>query len=287
MSGIPASVALRAAGSPRAPRRVPGAWPASLSPRAPGRLALAVVAALWLGGCATPGSTTENDPWEHLNRKVFWFNERLDEYALEPVARGWDAITTPRVQRSVDDFFSNLVGPLHALNNAGQGKLADAGLELVRFVVNTTVGVLGFFDPATGWGLPDRPEDLGQTLAVWGLPSGPYLVLPVFGPSNPRDTAGLVGDVLVYNEIWDVGADWALGTRVVDVVNTRAQLLQPLREARQASVDFYTFVRNAYLQRRRTAIEGEMPQAPPATQQANDDFYDEDIATEPDDAPQP
>ena len=192
-----------------------------------------------------------------------------------------------RVQRSVDDFFTNLAGPLHAVNNAGQGKFGDAGLELARFVVNTTVGLLGFFDPATGWGLPDHPEDFGQTLAVWGVPSGPYLVLPIFGPSNPRDTVGLAGDVVVYNEVWDVEAEVLLSSRIVDVVNTRAELLQPLREARQASVDFYIFVRNAYLQRRRIAIEGEMAQMPPATQQANDDFYDEDLATEPDDAPQP
>jgi len=250
-------------------------------------LALPCVAALLLGGCATPGTTSEDDPWEGMNRKVFWFNEQLDEYALEPTARGWNAITTPRVQRSVDDFFTNAAAPVHLLNNLLQAKFEDAGIETLRFVVNTTLGVLGFFDPATDMGLADHPEDFGQTLAAWGVSSGPYLVLPIFGPSNPRDTVGLVGDVVTYDTVWDVDDAVLIGSRVVDVVNTRALLLQPAREARQASLDFYVFVRNAYLQRRRIAIEGEMAQQPAETQQANDDFYDEDLATEPDDAPQP
>jgi phospholipid-binding lipoprotein MlaA len=255
--------------------------------RAPSALLLACAAALAAAGCATPGETSEADPWEGFNRRIFWFNEQLDEYALEPVARGWDAMTSPRVQRSVDDFFNNLAMPVHLVNNVAQGKLGDAGIELARFVVNTTVGLLGFFDPATGWGLPDKPEDFGQTLAVWGLPSGPYLMLPIFGPSNPRDTVGLVGDGITYEAAYDEAGEVMLGARVIDIVNTRAQLLQPLREARQASVDYYVFVRNAYLQRRRIAIQGQLEQQTPAEQHETDDFYDEDLATEPADAPQP
>ncbi len=255
--------------------------------RASRMLLLPCVAALPLVGCAAPGTTSEADPWEGMNRKVFWFNEQLDDYVLEPTARGWNEITTPRVQRSVDDFFTNAAAPVHVLNNLLQAKFEDAGTETLRFVVNTTLGIVGFFDPAKDMGLIERPEDFGQTLAVWGVSSGPYLVLPLFGPSSPRDTAGLVGDVVTYNAVWDVDDAVLIGSRVVDVVNTRAQLLQPLREARLASLDYYVFVRNAYLQRRRIAIEGEMAQQPAATQQANEDFYDEDLATEPDDAPRP
>jgi phospholipid-binding lipoprotein MlaA len=249
-------------------------------------LLLPCALALLLAGCATPGRTSEDDPWEAMNRRIFWFNLQLDEYALEPVARGWDAITSARVQRSVDDFFTNLAAPVHFLNNVAQGKLAGAGVEAARFVVNTTVGVLGFFDPATGWGMPDKPEDFGQTLATWGVPSGPFLMLPVFGPSNPRDTAGLAVDVVTYVNIWTANDEIRIGARVVDVVNTRALLLDALHEARAASLDYYVFVRNAYLQRRRIAIEGESAK-PVEEQQADEDFYDEDLATEPDDAPQP
>jgi phospholipid-binding lipoprotein MlaA len=236
-------------------------------------LALALIAgALALPGCAT-GATSDADPWEPMNRKVFWFNERLDALVLTPVALGWDAITTPPMQRAVDRFFTNLRFPIRLLNNVLQGELAGAGHETGRFVVNSTLGILGFFDPAEGWGLHAHPEDFGQTLAVWGVPSGPYLVLPLFGPSNPRDTAGLGGDIAFFGAAWDTDTYLPAAGFVLDVINGRAILLEPLKQAREASVDYYTFVRNAWLQRRRIAIEGEQ-----AVPKANgDDLYDDSL----------
>jgi phospholipid-binding lipoprotein MlaA len=235
--------------------------------------------AVLLGGCATPGATLESDPWEPMNRRIFWFNEQLDGYVLEPVAKGWDAITTPQVQRAVDRFFANMRFPVRLVNNLLQAELLGAAHETGRFVVNTTVGVLGLFDPAERWGLQAHPEDFGQTLAVWGISSGPYLVLPLFGPSNPRDTAGLVGDITVHESVWGMNPTWDTSDGLpatawaVSVVNARAILLEPLKQAREASVDYYVFVRNAYLQRRRIAIEGvqDVPQS------NGEDLYDDSL----------
>jgi phospholipid-binding lipoprotein MlaA len=122
------------------------------------------------------------DPLEPLNRKVFWFNDHVDRYVLEPVAKGWDRIAPDPVERSVSNFFVNLRSPVVVGNDLLQGKVKDGASDLGRFAVNTTVGVVGFFDYATRLGLPKHVEDFGQTLGWWGVPAGPYLVLPLLGP---------------------------------------------------------------------------------------------------------
>lgn len=140
------------------------------------------------------------------------------------------------------------------VNDLLQWKPKDAGVDVARFGVNTTVGVLGFFDPATGWGLERHDEDFGQTLGVWGVPSGPYLVLPFLGPSDPRDAGGLAVDSALSVTPWFV--DWWIlaAARVGETVNTRSLILDEVREAKRSSVDYYSFVRNAYFQRRRALI---------------------------------
>src|SRR5262249_28251117 len=145
-------------------------------------------------GCAAQSARPNNDPLEGMNRKVFWFNDKVDVYALEPVAKGWNWIAPDRVKQSVANFFQNLRFPIVTLNDLLQGKMVPAASDVGRFAVNTTVGVLGFFDPASGWGLEQHNEDFGQTLGWWHVPPGPYLVLPLLGPSSPRDAVGSLAD---------------------------------------------------------------------------------------------
>ena len=206
------------------------------------------------------------DPLEKVNRKIFWFNDKLDAYVLEPVARGWDRITPDPVQTSVSNFFLNARSPVVIINDLLQGKPRASATDVGRFAVNTTVGILGFMDPATKWGLERHNEDFGQTLGVWGILPGPYLMLPVFGPSNPRDTAGLVGDWAF--SIWPFFIDQyiLLGARVVDTVNARSLLLEEVKNAKEASVDYYTFVRDAYFQRRKALVSDN-------AETSNDELY--------------
>jgi phospholipid-binding lipoprotein MlaA len=222
-------------------------------------------------------ASADHDPIERFNRGVFWFNDTLDVYALEPVARGWDAIAPDAVQQSVSNFFRNLRFPVVLGNNLLQGKARPSAVTLARFMVNSTFGVAGLFDPARAWGLEPRPEDFGQTLGRWGTPSGAYLVLPLLGPSSVRDTGGLVVDYgLSVVPLFVNG--WApFGAGVLNSVNTRAQFLQQIRDAKEASLDYYVFVRNAYLQRRRAQIEDRVLDDQPGawTHGIDSDLYDD------------
>ena len=206
------------------------------------------------------------DPIEGVNRKVFWFNDKLDVYVLEPVARGWHKVAPDPVEHSVSNFFLNARSPIVIINDLLQGKPKDSGEDVARFAVNTTVGILGFMDPASRWGLERHNEDFGQTLGVWGIQPGPYLVLPVLGPSNPRDTVGLVGDWAF--SIWPFFVDQyiLLGARVVDTVNTRAQFLDEIKNIKETAVDYYVFVRDAYFQRRKALVSDN-------AETSNDELY--------------
>jgi phospholipid-binding lipoprotein MlaA len=189
------------------------------------------------------------DPIEQLNRDLFYANDGIDRHALEPIARGWEFITHPEVRLAIDRFFTNLRFPVRLVGALGQGRAAAAGVELLRFGVNSTVGVAGLFDPATGLGLGFHPEDCGQALAKWRVPQGPYLVLPVFNASTGRDSFGFVVDLaLVPTYLLPAGIGFGLS--MLDTINRRALALQDVRTARQASLDFYGFARSAYLERR-------------------------------------
>jgi phospholipid-binding lipoprotein MlaA len=202
---------------------------------------------------AAPNSSS-HDPLESVNRKIFWFNNQIDDYVLAPVATVWDKIMPQRVEKCLSNFFGNLRFPIVAGNGLLQGKFKQAGSDVGRFAVNTTIGLAGFFDPASGWGLEEHNEDFGQTLGYWGVGAGPYLVLPFFGPSNPRDTVGLAADSFSTVYPFFVEFIYLAAARGTDIINARAMVLQEVREFKAASFDYYVAVRNAYIQRRKALI---------------------------------
>jgi phospholipid-binding lipoprotein MlaA len=192
-------------------------------------------------------AASEDDPWESFNRPVFVFNDTLDTYALKPLAQGYQAVTPQFLEDGIHNMFSNVGEVGNLANNLLQGKVHAAGVDTSRLIFNTTFGVLGFFDIASKMDLRKSDEDFGQTFGVWGLNSGPYLVLPLLGPSTARDAVGKIPDSMLapYPYISDVPARNTL--RAVDVVQTRASLL-PLEKL--ITGDRYVFVRNAFLQNR-------------------------------------
>jgi len=197
---------------------------------------------------------TERDPLECVNRKIFWFNDKVDVYVLAPVARGWEKVSPHCVRTSVSNFFGNLRFPIVTVNDLLQGKVKDGASDVGRFAVNTTVGVLGLFDPASGWGLVKHDEDFGQTLGVWGVPPGAYLVLPLLGPSDPRDAAGFAVDYALSVTPFFIDEAILWGAQVADTVNARSFVLKQVEDAKASAFDYYVFVRNAYLQRRRALV---------------------------------
>lgn len=241
------------------------------------RPACVVALACVLAVCAARGAWAndhDHDPLEPVNRKIFWFNDHLDMWVLEPVARGWDKVAPDRVQRCVANFFGNLRFPIAFVNNILQAKPTRGVKQVGRFAVNTTVGVVGLFDPASDWGLEAYPEDFGQTLGWWGVPPGPYLVLPILGPSNPRDGIGLAADSAASVTPFFVDQFILLGASAVDAVNTRALFLQALEEAKRTAVDYYSFVRNAYVQRRARLVADRL--GPSASEQESLYYPDAD-----------
>jgi phospholipid-binding lipoprotein MlaA len=216
-------------------------------------LAVVVVA---LSGCATvdPAYRDPRDPLEGLNRAVYRFNEGFDRAILKPVARGYEAVVPAPVNRGVTNFFSNLDDVSSAINNLLQLKLNRAVSDLGRVVVNTTAGLLGVMDVASNINLPKYGEDFGQTLGAWGLPIGPYVVLPLLGPSSGRGVVGLVGDWYTYPLTY-VDSDVVLFSLLgLEAIDRRAGLLGASRVLEQAALDPYSFVRDAYLQKRRSDV---------------------------------
>jgi len=211
------------------------------------------------------------DPWQKMNRGIFWFNDRADVYVLEPVAKGWDIVMPERAETGISNFFANLRFPVVMANNLLQGKPGAAAIDVGRFMVNSTFGIAGLFDPATIWGLQRHNEDFGQTLGVWGVPPGPYLVLPLLGPSNPRDTAGIPVDYVLSVTPLFLNSYWWTGAGIVNIVNTRAQYLDEVRNAKEASLDYYVFARNAYYQRRAALVKDQKEESGNAP---TDDLYD-------------
>jgi phospholipid-binding lipoprotein MlaA len=214
------------------------------------------LALLWLTGCAAHNYRPDYDPLEPLNRKIFWFNDTVDVYVLEPAAKGWNFTFDRPTRRAISNFFQNLVFPVDGVNNLLQGKFKSSGIAAGRFLTNTTVGVLGFLDPASDWGMERQRADFGQTLGVWGIRPGPYLVLPFFGPSNVRDTVGLGGDYALGVATYFVPVYYLLGATAVNTVNARSLIVKEVEDIKAASVDYYVFLRNAYFQRRHTAVGG-------------------------------
>lgn len=209
------------------------------------------VAVLALAGCSTVQTPSKDDPWEGFNRTVYTFNDKLDQYALKPVAQGYVKVTPKPVQDSVTNFFANIGDVYNVANNLLQLKIADAVSDLMRIVINTVFGVGGLFDVATLAKLPKHNQDFGLTLGHYGVPPGPYLVLPLFGPSTVRDGVGLVPNYFINPLTYVDPAALSWGLYGLNVVSTRANLLGASDLLQGAAIDQYSFVRNAYLQRRR------------------------------------
>lgn len=243
----------------------------------PAKALLAAALILVTGACAHSGAEmrTDVDPWEPFNRSMYRFNESLDRVLIEPVARGYKAVIPSGARKGVGNVFRNLGEPTTIVNDLLQGKGNQAAHDFMRFVVNSTFGLFGWFDLATPLGMERNEEDFGQTFSVWGVPRGPYLVLPLVGPSTVTDGAGLIPSTLYTDPRTAAGntaETWAI--LAVDVVDTRARLLGASRVL-DLQLDPYVFRRESYLQRREQLVnDAESSVAD------EDDFFDEEYLDE-------
>ena len=217
----------------------------------------------------------EYDPWETLNTKFFEFNRQLDRWILKPVAKGYDFVVPNIVQIGVSNIFYNSRATPRFLNNMFQGKFKGAGIEVGRFLINTTVGIGGFFDVAQRLTLTTPEEDTGQTLGFYGVPPGPYLMVPILGPYTVRDLVGYAGDIALNPIYWLILPTMhnidsiptvvdideraltyaiSIGARATEVVNERSLNLEKFQGVEESTLDLYAAVRNAYLQKRAQAI---------------------------------
>ncbi len=222
-------------------------------------------------GNGSAGNGSAGDPWEGMNRRVFAFNEGLDRFLLEPVATGWDYAVPEVAQKSVGNFFDHLALPVRFANDLLQGKPWKAYETAWRIVINSVVGIGGLFDPATRWQVYKSDEDFGQTLGVWGVPPGPYWVIPVYGASSPRDAAGMLVDRTASAGGFFVPIYVSASAGVLDVVNDRAAVLEDIRAERESAFDFYTFVRSSYTQFRENRVRDRAEQD--EEDGADDDLY--------------
>jgi phospholipid-binding lipoprotein MlaA len=225
--------------------------------------ATVVLAALLGAGCASTGERDPRDPWEPLNRKVYRFNEVVDDALARPIATAYRDTFHEEIRSRVRNFFSNIGDLWIGANDFMQGKFFDGFEDWARFAFNSTIGLFGLHDVASDMGIEKRNEDFGQTLGWWGVGSGPYLVLPILGSSTLRDGAGTAVDISVdpldeFRPMSVRNSAWALR-----LVNTRADLLDASRILEQAALDKYVFQRDAYLQRRRNLVyDGQPPRQP-------------------------
>ena len=205
-----------------------------------------------LSSCSTTGSS-KNDPLEPMNRAIFQFNEVVDDNIFEPVAKTYKYITPDPVETGVSNFFSNIGEVSTIANDVFQFKFKQAGYDFLRFSINTTIGVLGIFDVATSVGLKKNNEDFGQTLGYWGIPQGPYLVLPFFGASTFRDAPGLYADMQI-SPINQLDNEEELTLNALNAISTRARLLRATKILDTAAKDKYIFIRESYLQKRESMV---------------------------------
>lgn len=238
-------------------------------------LAMAASITLGLSACASNGGVNNeavyvgneqiHDPMENLNRGIFAFNEVVDKTVIEPVARGYRWITPKPVRTGVRNFLRNLKSPIVMGNELLQGDLEGFANASGRLFINTLLGVGGIFDVADMGGIPYEPEDFGQTLAVWGVGNGPYVMIPLIGPSTARDATGMVVDsfadpVRIY--LFNTDREWLHYTRVaVGVVDQREELLDVIDDLRRNSFDYYAALRSAYYQRRQALVNDMDPES--------------------------
>lgn len=219
-----------------------------------------LISTLLITGCATTQHSAEvNDPLESYNRFMYSFNDKVDKAVFKPVAQGYNYVMPDPVNKSVSNFFSNLNEVTVIVNDILQFKFNQAIYDTGRFVTNSTIGVLGLFDIASMSGLEKHDEDFGQTLGYWGVDTGPYIVWPFIGPSNIRDTAGLVGDYYTDPVTYVKGPDARNPLLITRIVDKRANLLSAEKVLDEAATDEYSYVRDAYLQRRLNLVHDGNP----------------------------
>ena len=224
---------------------------------------------LALAGCTTiqaarGGPGQRLDPWENWNRKVFRFNEDVDQAILKPVATAYTDIVPQVVRRSVGNFYNNFSDAWSAINNLAQGKFQTGFEDITRVSTNTLFGLFGLLDVASELGLDHHYEDFGQTMGRYGIGAGAYMVLPILGPSTVRDAVAIPLDRLASPPAFFEGTGTQVGLTVLQIINTRSSLLGATRVIDDIALDKYTFVRDAYLQRRRSLVfDGDVPESPP------------------------
>jgi phospholipid-binding lipoprotein MlaA len=225
---------------------------------------LSIAVGLALAGCASaPGNGTPDDPFEPVNRTMFGFNQKLDRNAALPAATFYKSAVPGGLRTGVHNVLSNLGLPVTFANDVLQGEVSRAGESIGRLCINTTIGLGGILDPATGWGLPYHAEDFGQTLGVYGTPGGPYMVLPLLGSALPRD---LVGRIFVDHYFSPLGYVSyrgkyyvSISERVLSSVDGRSRVVDKLRDIERNSVDYYATMRDGYIKHRQDEIDNVAP----------------------------
>jgi phospholipid-binding lipoprotein MlaA len=250
---------------------------------------LFAIATLLLAGCATlpSGKADPRDPWERLNRSSFAFNDALDKGLAKPVAKAYVKVMPRFARTGINNFFNNLDTINTVVNDTLQGKIRQAGRDSCRFLLNSTVGVGGLFDPATPAGLDLNDEDFGQTFGKWGMKPGPYIVWPILGPSTARDSFGKFVDQFTYPVTYLEDDSTRLWIRTGSLLEMRAGLLD-LDAQIDRSYDRYAFIRNAWLQRREFQVtDGEIDDTSSELEEGMEEEPAPDDAAAPDAADAP
>jgi phospholipid-binding lipoprotein MlaA len=238
------------------------------------------LATLCMAGCASqnPKQRDPRDPWERVNRVSYNVTDKVDRAVLKPAAKGYKAVTPDFVETGIANFFDNISYPQVFLNDLLQAKFNSALHDTGRFLLNTTIGVGGLFDPATSAGLQKNDEDFGQTLGKWGVPSGPYFFIPLMGPSTVRDAFGKIPDQFSSPTIYLDSSSVRYGLLGLNLLSTRAQLLEA-EKALGGVYDRYAILRSVYLQQREYKVhDGNVPEGK---------SMEEEFPDVPDDSPPP
>ena len=223
-----------------------------------GRLRLVIYAVLlvFISGCATTGAIDERDPFEGFNRTMYSFNQGIDKVLFNPVAKFYQAITPDFIEKGISNIFNNIDDISIIANDILQLKIGQAYMDTARFIFNTTLGFAGFRDVSSQMGLVKHDEDFGQTLAVWGVGPGPYIVAPIFGPTTLRDATSLVVDDILLNPVSYLGNNDALqaGILTLNFIDIKADLLATNDLVNEAALDQYEFTKSAYFSKREFQI---------------------------------
>lgn len=218
---------------------------------------------LWLAGCSSAQQWSDNDPLEPFNRKMFWINQKLDHNAALPAAVFYKSSVPGGVRDGVHNVLVNVGLPITVANDLLQGQVSRAGTAAARFGVNTTIGIVGVMDPATDMGFPLQQEDFGQTMGSYGVPGGPYIVLPLLGATLPRDAVGRIFVDHYFSPLsyFDYSGHYyvSLGTRVFSTVDGRARAIDEIRDIERSSIDQYAAMRDAFIKNRQLQIENRTP----------------------------